>query len=338
MNDAGLPTFPIPENMQGERIRKFDFYQAVKLLEGLKFGRPGVGETHNPEDEAVRFKSRVGLDFPASDMHRLEVTEGNDPDRLWVNFLGLAGHFGPLPDAFTEWVMRESSYKNFAMGDFLDIFNHRLISLMVRNRRKHRLGLEAKPPQDLEFARWLLALLGLGFEAGRDRQAVSDRVFLDFTGLLLRQSRSLPGLEILLRDYFRVPVRGTQFIGHWERLEPDVCTKLGRFGNNRRLGRGAMLGKKVWDQQSIFGLQIGPVDPDTFHRFLPGGGLFEELQSLTQFYAGPSLTCRVSLSLNTTHLPGAALSSAPSKGAKLGWTSWLKADKVDKTPAIRLKL
>src|SRR5262249_26350533 len=85
---------------------RFDFFQAVKLLEMINSGRVPIGEGSEPNKEAVRISSAIDLEFPASDV--VEVARGrqnDDPAEVTVNFLSLAGALGPLPKPFTELVL-----------------------------------------------------------------------------------------------------------------------------------------------------------------------------------------------------------------------------------------
>jgi len=256
-----------------------------------------------------------------------------------VTFLGLAGAHGPLPSPYTELIIERLKRRDTTLRDFLDIFNHRLISMMVRIRRKHRLALEARAPEDTQFARYLYALMGLGTTHFSDRQRFDERVFLGFTGLLLRRTRSLAGLASMLGEYFRVPIRGEQMVGRWYPLDTDARSAIGRTGANQRLGRGVLLGRRVWDQQSCFVLNIGPLDEDRFLSFLPIGPNHADLAFLIRFYVGTiTITCQLRLILRTTRLPGARLSSRQGQAAMLGWTSWLKADVVTGSPSIQLQL
>src|SRR6185295_4170202 len=129
---------------------QFDFFQAVRLLEIIyttghhgptlgheRLSPPGQGS--DPTKEIVHFRSAVKLDFPASDIE--DVTRTKDqplqhrrkasaaPTEMTVNFLGLAGSLGALDIPSTEPVRQRASHNDKALGDFLDIFNHRLVSL-----------------------------------------------------------------------------------------------------------------------------------------------------------------------------------------------------------------
>lgn len=302
---------------------RFNFYQAVKLLEILRPGAVSVGAGSEPKKEAVRFSSKVGIEFPATDIDEVRSSGGaGDPAEMTVNFMGLAGSLGPLPLPYTELILDRTWHRDTALKGFLDIFNHRLISLMYRVRKTHRIGFDHAPPDRTPFAGYLFSLIGMGTGGLLDRMRVRDRALLFYAGLLSQQPRSMTALDCLLSNYFQVRVRGIPFLGRWRILEEDQVTKIGISGCNQRLGRDVVLGTRVWDQQGGFEILIGPLGLDEFTNFLPIGDGFTPLCELTRFYAGTELDFEFRLTLRGEEVPESRLGGAG--GPRLGWTSWLK--------------
>ena len=312
---------PVDETLFRDGHR-FDFYQAVRLMEILRPKRVPVGEHTDPGAEIVRFKSRVGLDFPATDVDEVRSSRESDQPEMVVNFMGIAGVQGPLPNAVTELIVDRVFKKDTAFRDFLDIFNHRLISLMYRVRKIHRPALDSRRPEDRPFARYLYSMIGLGTKGLRGRMSVNDRALLFYSGILAMKPRSAAGLETLLSHYFKVRILLQPLTGQWHSLEEDQVTVLGTPGQNQRLGQTAVLGRRVWDQQGRFTLMIGPLKLPEFREFLPPGNRFRPLSELTRFYVGQELDFECRLQLRAEEVPESRLGgdSAP----RLGWTSWLK--------------
>lgn len=312
-----------------EEPHRFDFYKAVQILEQLAPDAVPVGEGAEPAREPVRFSAEVSLAFPPSDVRSLTPAEDPAaPPTLEVSFLGLAGVHGPLPNVVTEVVLQRHHKRDRAFRAFLDIFNHRLVSLTHRVRRQTRLAVRNEAPERTHFARYLLAFLGLGTPYLRDRMGVSDRALLPFAGLLAGRARSSPGLEILLSEYFAVPVRIHPFAGRWLVLEQDEQTAIGtRLGANNDLMGGAVLGSRVWDRQGTFVIEVGPLTLERFMAFLPVGTAYNPAVALTRYYVGEHLVFDFNLVLRPEEVPQAKLGSATKSGeggAYLGWTSWLK--------------
>lgn len=304
---------------------RFELHQAVRLLERMARETVPVGEGTEPEREAVRFSSRVGFDFPASEVHEIALPAvSGDPARMTINVLGLAGVLGPLPAPFSEMLLERLSAKDPAFRDFLDIFNHRLVSLLHRAKKRVRPGLAWDRPDGEGFSRAAFALMGLGTEGTRGRMEVEDRVLLQYTGLLARRGRSAVALEVMLADYFGVDVQCRQFVGRWLVLDEEQRTALGSEWTGRHnalsgLGSGAVLGARVWDQSAGFELALGPLTLGQFLDFLPIGRGFRSLVQLVRFAVGEGLDFDVRLTLDAAQIPPCRLGCGP----RLGWSSWL---------------
>lgn len=322
---------PLGASLFGEGHR-FDFHQAVRLLEILFPGRPGVGEGTEPDREVVRFKSRVGLDFPASDVVAVRRRRRDEvPVEMEVSFLGLAGQFGPLPQSFAELILERSTQRDFALRDFLDLFNHRLASLLYRVRKKYLPVMEHKPPDEGLMATALYSLVGLGTPGLLGRMGVRDRALLLYTGLLVGSPHTMVGLEEMLSHYFAVVARVEPFRGGWLVLDLDQRTALGaRAGRNQRLGEGALLGGRVWDQGAGFELRLGPMSMRRFLSFLPSGHAFARLVALVRFYVGEELGFTVRLVLAGREVPELRL--GPAGDSRLGWSARLPSMRLEALP------
>ena len=302
---------------------RFDFHQAVRLLEMLDRQATPVGQDVETSREPVRFKSRIGLDFAASDIDEISRRPDGQAE-MSVNFMGLAGAGGPLPIPYTELILERLKHSDTVASDFLDIFNHRLISLMYRARKEHRVSVDPKPPEQGNCAQYLFSLIGLATDHLQDRMRISDRSLLFYSGLLAQKTRSMAGLEKLLSSFLKVQVQGHPLCGKWVSLAEDQTTRLGISG---ALGQQALLGTRIWDQQGRFELSLGPLDIDQFLDFLPSGRGFTSLCELTGFYVGHEFDFDVQLRLCPESVPASQL--AQEDGARLGWTSWIGGRKPE---------
>lgn len=330
-----------------EEGHRFDFYQAVRLLELLAPEKAKVGEQPDPAEEAVRFRSKVRQDYPSTDVEEIRpARHAGEPAEMVVNVMGLAGALGPLPAVYTELLLDREAKKDPAFRDFLDVFNHRFVSLFYRARKKYRAALQDQPPDESLYARTLFALIGLGSPGVRNRLGVPDRALLKAAGLLAHRSRPMIGLERLVEEHFEVPVKVAPFLGRWFDLEPESRTAIGRTGFNRRLGQGAILGQRVWVQDSAFELELGPMSLGQYLDLLPVGKGFESVCELARYYAGDELGCTLRLALRADEVPrlrlgragdghlgwssrlpgrtGSRLRLGSAGGMRLGWTTWLQ--------------
>jgi type VI secretion system protein ImpH len=297
---------------------KFEFYQAVRLLEAFQPLALLPGETHQPAREAVRFRSAVDFDFPASEIEKLDWSNGTP--RLTVNFFGLAGALGPLPQAYTEMLLEALAKKDPAAIDFLDIFNNRLIMLLYRARQIHQPALTARSPDLGATAGHLFSCIGLGIPVVKRSLGFPASSLLQYSGLFARSIRTAAGLESLLSDYFCVAVRVHQFVGMWREIDRSQWTTLGLSGQNNLLGSQTALGKRAWDQAGCILVTMGPLDLPAFSSFLPGTPKFQLLSKLLRFYLGIGRQARARLVLKNTGVPQSRLGRS-----RLGLTSFLLA-------------
>lgn len=356
MAPAARPNEKTVEEWLANEGPAFDFFQAVRLLELTNPESARVGDQEGCDvPEPVRFRARVGLDFsataiqqifpsrddpepPGSSVPRIVGGRGDaEPPVMVTNFFGLAGANSPLPTPLTELVLDRLREKDRGMRDFLDIFNHRLISILYRIRKLHRVGLSSTTPEDAPAARHLYAILGLGVPALRRRVALGesvetgDRAFLPYAGLVSRQPRSAVGLGRMLQHHFRVLVKIEQFAGVWRRIEENQWTRLGaQKGRNHRLGSTAALGTRFWDPQGRFWIVLGPLTLRQFVHFLPGGRAHLALCEMTRFYAGDEMDFRMRLRIRASEIPETRLLRPPKTKeqqpgrSRLGWTTWLR--------------
>ena len=295
---------------------RFEFYQAVRLLESFHPRALLTAGNQRLDLIPVRFRSRVSFDFPASEVHEIQRNSGTP--EITVNFLGLAGALGPLPAAYSEMVLAAAAKKDHAASDFLDIFNNRLIGLFYRARQAHFPALTARSPQEGAIAGYLFSLIGLGLPAMRSMLGIPARSLLHYTGLLARLPRTVAGLERILADYFAVPVRVKQFIGGWRPLDRSQWTTLGAKGSNQILAAGVVLGTRVWDDSKSVSIVLGPLSLQVFREFLPGGWRHKALAALARFYLDGRHDAEARLLLNQAEVPRTAIGHS-----RLGFTSWL---------------
>lgn len=338
----------------------FDFFQAVRHLERLDRERVAIGHDGPPEAEAVRFRAHISLNFPASAVYEILPATDDVPLPVLVEtFFGLAGPQGVLPRSYTEMLfriqrdVRGKQPEKYALRDWFDLFNHRLLSLFYRAWTKYRFYIpfergehEAAEPD--AFTLCLLSLIGLGLPSLRDRLRITERprrgaekppvlghvvtpALLRYAGLLGARPRTALGLEAILADYFQVPVEIQQFHGKWLQLEPQDRSRLGAADGHCRLGEDLVLGERVWDVEGTFRIRLGPLDRRQFDEFLPDRTAAPERKAiflavqLTRLFVGPTLDFDVQLVVRPDAVPECRLGGDEPPGARLGWNTWLRA-------------
>lgn len=157
------------------------------------------------------------------------------------------------------------------------------------------------------------------------RDAVPDHAKLYFAGILAPQARSADGLQAVLSEYFDVPIRIEQYVGHWMALPPSERSRIGPASTSARLGHNAVAGARVWDRQHKFRIWIGPLDYAQYRSFLPGGDNITRLVDWVRFYLHGELDWDVRLVLKRAQAQPARLGSARAGESfnRLGWTTWV---------------
>lgn len=330
-----------------EEPSRFDFFQAVRLLEWLarqeaRVGaRPApyaVGEDHAPRYEAVRFRAAPALGFPPGAIAALvppsaEPEGPTHPPEMTVAATGLTGPSGALPAHYTALVIERIRAKDYTLRDFLDLFHHRTASLFYRAWEKYRFPIAYErtertgQPEEDRFTQALYALVGLGTPALRGRLSVDDEAVLFYGGYYAHWPRNAQSLERLLADYFEVPAEVRQFQGAWLYLAEEDQSSLpasGRPGRNHCLGRSLLAGSRVWDVENRFRIRLGPLGYREFCRFLPSGDALRELAEMTRLYVGPQFDFDVQLVLRAEEVPWCRLGDRADP-PRLGWTTWVRA-------------
>lgn len=328
MVTEGRRTNPPLDQELFEEPYRFEFFQAVRLLERINPELQPVGREGDSTREVVRFRTRQTFSFPASEIHEISRVSADtraangEGTELMVSFMGLTGPLGVLPQQYTELLMERARYKDTTLWNFLDIFNHRMISLFYRAWEKYRFPIAYERNRADHFTEYLFDIIGLGTRGLRQRLHLPDQGLLLYSGLIAQRPHSASALQAIIGDYFGVRVEVDQFNGQWIRLEEADLSRLGAF--NGSLGVNTVAGTRVWDTQSKFRIQVGPIRLDQFKAFLPTGSAYKPLTSLARFLVGLEFDFDVQLILKAQDVPASRLGDDRDVGPLLGWTSWLK--------------
>ncbi len=336
----------IEESLFQEPYR-FDFFQAVRMLEWISREHFGSeGQTHRAAasqnarpNQIVRFRVNNSFSFPASTIADITktlpaggTTEKWLPPQMEVNFFGLTGPSGVMPEHYTELLIRRMRLKDCGLRDFFDIFNHRSLWLFFRAWEKYRFPFAWERAHvdgsgDDPFTGCLRCLVGLGTPSLNDRLKINDDVVLYYSGHFANGFRSALSLEFVLSDYLNLRVRVLQFQGHWLELSPDEQTRLpGRecpHGQYHQLGHGAIIGGRVWDVRSRFHLRIENLNYVQFVRLMPGGEDYVRLGQVTRLYVGLEFSFAIQPVLAKNQIPGCGFVRDRLFDPQLGWNAWL---------------
>ncbi|RYY63573.1 MAG: type VI secretion system baseplate subunit TssG, partial [Comamonadaceae bacterium] len=207
---------------------------------------------------------------------------------------------------------------------------------LYRGRKKHHMGLNWASPEASSLASSLDSLSALGLAAGA-RGEHGESSWLRHAGLMGGAPRSLTGLFAMLGDRLGLRVKGSQFRGAWQDLQPGETTRLGGRGpGRRRLGRNAVLGRRAWYQSAGIRLELSDLPLERLRQFLPGAREHALTRWLVSRYVQQELQVELVLHVAQRDVRRATLGAAG--GMRLGWTSWLATAPAGTPPPARLRL
>lgn len=312
-----------------------------------------VGSFMPPEHEAIRYQTNPSFAFPSGEIQKVsKPVSKNRPWHINANLMGLTGATGVMPYHYTETLLNQIKIKDHTLERFLDLFNHRILSLFYRALTKYQLALQyeagktssSKASSRDSATQALLSLIGIGTPGHENRQHIKDESLIHYSGLFTQKVRNASSLQQMLGDYFKIPVQVNQFIGQWQDLIDDVRSRLPDFdnplGRNVQLGRSAMLGKKGWVAQAKIQIILGPLNRKQLAKFEPGTLGLKALNQMTRMYLGMEHDFEFIIRMRGKDLPR-GMSLAGEEKPILGWNSWMtnpdkRPMKAEETRDIRV--
>ncbi|NWO05759.1 MAG: type VI secretion system baseplate subunit TssG [Alteromonadaceae bacterium] len=269
-----------------------------------------VGHDGWPEKEVVRFRSSQNLGFAGQDIVRMTTRRADDGlvlHDLLVDVMGLTGARGALPACFTERVLEQIREKSPATRDFLDMFNHRLISLFYRSWEKTQPAVQQERTGDDDFTHILKALTGC-----------EQSWQLYYGAAFARRARSASTLRSLLEDITGMSVQIRTLRGEWAALAEEDQSRLPGVsqptGQHARLGN-AMLGSRVWMADKGLDVVFSPKSQSALISVLPGGAFSNPVSAITQRLVSGHMRVRYRLSARAAHLTHTVLGRRGRLGA-----------------------
>lgn len=306
-----------------EKFYSFSFFKAVQLLEAIFPDREKLGQALVPAKEPVRFSVKPGFAFPPSEIANLHQDREDRPVTMEIAFMGLVGPSGVLPHWYNELALERQRQKDSSFTAFLDIFHHRLTTLFYLAWKKYRVAAQYQPGVKDKTSRYLLSFCGLGTPYLVDRIGLPEESLIYCSGLLSRQAPSAAAIEAVVEYLSGAATHVEQFIERAIFLEPEDRTTLGLA--NAQLGVTALCGSYVWDCQTVFRVNLGPMSYEDFLRFLPCGDMLRRIFALVKYMVGMEYEFELRIFLKHEEVPPCRLGADSPSAARLGWSTWMKA-------------
>ena len=204
--------------------------------------------------------------------------------------------------------------RDTALRDFLDIFNHRMISLFYQAWEKYRFAIAYERDERDRVSQRLLDLIGLGSRPARPPAGVRPTRSCSTAACSAcsrarppRSSRFSRTTSRCRRKSSSSWARGTR------RSRFAVQPRRGR-GYSEQLGVGAVVGDEIWDQQSRVRIRLGPLSWRSTVTFCRAATRTSSLRALTRFFAGGEYDFEVQLILRREEVPLCELFRGRRKG------------------------
>lgn len=326
---------------------EFQFLQAIRLLERSALFENETSQSSiacnpvarftPPASETLRFRTNQSLAFPSSEIKSIQRTDTSSGTAQWqlvVNLMGLTGSMGVLPFHYTELILKRQKEKDDSMAQFLDLFNHRILSLFYQASVKYHLPLQyernrlhnTREDKQDQQTRALLSVIGMGTDGLTNRLYTKDESLVYYSGLFSQKVRTATGLRQILSAHFGIPVEIDQFVGQWQDLIDDVRSRLpdrnNPTGRNVSLGRSAMLGKRGWFAQGKIHIILEPLNKQQLDRFAPSTHAFKALNELARLYIGMENDYDFIIRIKKSDIPSGIQLSKKAPPI-IGWNAWL---------------
>lgn len=304
----------------------FDFYVAARRFEAQHPEKPRFGTSQKAAEDPIRFCQKPSLRFEPSTVVEYRHAGERSPNRLFTAFLGLLGPMGPMPLHITEYVReRELHHADSTLARFMDVFNHRVISLFYRAWMVNQQAVCFDRPEQDRWLAYVGSIIGIAMPHLRNRDAVPDLAKLHYSGRLACQTKHAEGLRAILEDFFGVRTEIEQFVGQWLELPKENQLRLGESRMTGLLGQTAIVGSKIWECQQKFRIKMGPMGFKDYQRLLPGGRSLKRLHDWVRNYVGDQLGFEVQLILKAAEVP----KLQPGKIGQLGWSTWMASKPIE---------
>lgn len=272
--------------------------------------------------DLLRYKVNPELSFPPSDIKSIEITEnsnGKIQTSLMLNIMGLHGAGSPLPAYFTEHVAKHQDETD-ALRDFFDIFNHRLISLLLESNQKYRYYKRYSAGAVDKVSSYFFSFMGQGNLAQRISSHIHWPRLMPFIGLLSFNGESAETMERVLQHYFDFShIQVCPCIRRWVAIAEDQQILLGT--HNNIVGENLVLGSRITDINGKFRISISELSWEEFYEYLPVGKHFATLHTLIKFILKSRLTFDIGLNLKPKEIQ--AWKIGTENTFHLGWSTWI---------------
>ena len=317
--------------------RNYSFHRLLEHLHALHDDDLEAQPASRASRRRIRLQSYAGMGFPASDLtvaERVDETLGNERYRVQTTFLGLQGADSPLPGYYLDRLAYEQAQGRGIRPEFLDFFNHRLLTLLHHSWRKYRYYIRFQANARDRFSRYVFSLIGLNDNDLRGATPLPWGRLLSFAGLIASRSRAPSVVSGIVEHCF--DLHGVYIREFEPRSVPLLKRHRVALGSlNGVLGENFTIGDRARTRASQFTLVIPNLSQKRFREFLPSGSQCARLRQLLDFLARDVPAYYVELGLREEDVPPFNLRREG--GTHLGWTSFIECQAQRHPAVVRIR-
>ncbi|WP_347266001.1 type VI secretion system baseplate subunit TssG [Paracoccus sp. (in: a-proteobacteria)] len=298
--------------------------EAFELMRRHETRERRFGHAGSPAQEPARLGQELRLGPAACEVALWRPASDGRPARIALETIGLFGPEGPMPLHISRRIHDRLSERWFA-GDplsepgadrafleFANLLQHRMMALFYRAHAEAQPAIAADHGGRGRLAAMLAALA----ECGLPGVPVEDLLLRHATDLA-SQIRNPERIAALVSDLLGAPVRLREFAPYWQAMPVHLASRLGRA--HAGLGRGAMLGPRVYQPQARAELVVGPLDLPRYRALMVPGPARDALRRLLRLVMGEEIGFDLRLVLAASEVPPPILGA----GMELGRCGWL---------------
>ncbi|WP_223669693.1 type VI secretion system baseplate subunit TssG [Kangiella shandongensis] len=306
-----------------ERSDADDPFAAIFAIEQQLFKKHQSRALDCLEKGFIQFKHKQSFDPHEPAIVSTQRTGDGEKVLITSALFSLTGANGILPNHYSETLAKSLRDKNHVLKDFLDMFNHRLNSLMYRSWAKYRLDTDKSYQANVSHYQSTADLI-MTTLAG-ESYPMKENSSAYYSGLTYACARSADKLKSVINDLSGLNAAVNEFQGKWIELEDDQLSRMGSNGQGvsfNQLGVNTMLGRRCWDLSSSFEVEFEVNDAATFRSLTPGGKMNRLLNKTLKNLVGDGYEFNFKLKVKAKHCQTVQLSPGQQKTA-LGSSAWM---------------
>ena len=312
-----------------------DFFELVRRIGHDRPDLPRLGKAARPTQENVRFGQTPYLHFPPTEVAEIRQGNGNAEALIMTYFFGLLGVNGPMPLEFTDYVFQRShNYYDQTWRRFLDIINHRFLTLFYRAWAENEQAVSFDRADDDKITDIIRALAG----TPSDMFSV-NRTFpyltANFANHFGRFIKSRSSLEEILSHVVKADLKINDFVVSSYDIPKNARCRLGNRETSV-LGQNIQLGRTYMSATREFEIEIGPMSFTESIKWMPGTKGFDLINKIVTAYLDRPLGYSLTFIVIGKTVPEVRFEGID-KGVRLGRGFFIGRPEDDKNVKITIE-